>query len=110
MSILDGGFLFFGISNSLTPILHQPAYINIYCLHCFDFGTFNTYKNGIYINASADGRIHVYSHSFGFRFRVSYVTEGDVGIYKIQSIDQGFTWFTVMDVEGNLIHSIMYNT
>ena len=110
MSILDGRFHFSGISNSLTPILHQPAYIDIYCYFCFDLRTFNAYKNGIYINTTADGRIYFYSYVFGFHFSVSYVTEADVGIYKIQSVDKGFTWFTVIDVEGNLVHSIMYNT
>ena len=100
MSILDWFYHFLGISTTLTPILHQRVYIYITCIFCFDLGTFKIYKNGVYLNASANDRIDFYGSSSRFRFTVSYVTEGDIGIYEIHSVDRGVSWFTVIDVQG----------
>ncbi|XP_062505009.1 uncharacterized protein LOC134181759 [Corticium candelabrum] len=95
----DRYFRFWRIYTTLTPILHQRAYIYIYCFSCFDLGTFKIYKNGIYLNTSADERIYFYSSYSRFRFIMSYVTEVDFGIYEILFVDRGISWFTVIDVQ-----------
>ncbi len=57
------------------------------------------------MNTSTDDRLVLDEDSYEITFTVLYVNEGDVGLYEMRLVDNGYSWFTVIDVQGKLINT-----
>ena len=88
--------------------MYPSAEIEITCDLIFgycdvDLGKAKIYRNGIYVNTSTDDRFVLDESIHDIRIFVSNLTEADVGIYEIRLVDHGVSWFTFIDVPGQLI-------